>query len=326
MKNAEFVTFGGGGLNRAAHLRSAPDALRELWHDGAQVLMFWQGKPLVRRETQDHAPDRLVWLKSSQDLVTHRFENAVFLGVDGEDKGLFAVDLNDWKPVNADEAQIGSFSDPSLQHHPDLPDTDVFAEMRSFMSVLSPFDAEVASTAKAVLAWHESHGFCARCGHETKIAEGGWQRKCPSCGTSHFPRTDPVVIMLITHGDRVLLGRSPGWPEGMYSLLAGFVEPGETLEAAVRREVFEETAVRVGEVGYLASQPWAFPMSLMFGCYGKATSEEIQIDPNEIEHAVWLTRQEVMESQAGLNPNVKPARKGAIARFLLDNWLSDTLD
>jgi NAD+ diphosphatase len=132
--------------------------------------------------------------------------------------------------------------------------------------------------------------------------------------------------MLITHGDSVLMGRSPGWPQGMYSLLAGFVEPGETLEAAVRREVFEESGVKVGEVGYLSSQPWPFPASLMFGCSGKALSEKINIDPVEIEDAMWVTRDEMMQAFAGDHPNILPARKGAIAHFLLENWLADSLD
>ncbi|MEX0301579.1 MAG: NAD(+) diphosphatase, partial [Leisingera sp.] len=150
--------------------------------------------------------------------------------------------------------------------------------------------------------------------------------QCPACKAPHFPRTDPVVIMLITHGDSVLMGRSPGWPEGMYSLLAGFVEPGETLEAAVRREVLEEAGVRVGPVSYLSSQPWAFPMSLMFGCAGEALSREITIDPTEIEDALWISRQEMMTVFAGEHPVLKPSRKGAIAHFLLKNWLADTLD
>ena len=132
--------------------------------------------------------------------------------------------------------------------------------------------------------------------------------------------------MLITYGNSVLIGRSPGWPEGMFSLLAGFVEPGETLEAAVRREVFEESGVRVGQVEYLSSQPWPFPASLMFGCLGHATSQKITIDPAEIEDAMWVTREEMMDIVAGEHPTIFPARKGAIAHFLIENWLADTLD
>ena len=160
----------------------------------------------------------------------------------------------------------------------------------------------------------------------SNIEQAGWQRKCPDCGAGHFPRTDPVVIMLITHGNSVLVGRSPGWPEGMFSLLAGFVEPGETLEAGVRREVFEEVGVEVGAVSYLASQPWPFPASLMFGCAGEALTTELNIDPVEIEDAMWVSKEDMMLAFAGDHPNILPARKGAIARFLLENWLADRLD
>ena len=154
----------------------------------------------------------------------------------------------------------------------------------------------------------------------------GWQRACQACDARHFPRTDPVVIMLITLGNSVLMGRSPHWPEGMYSLLAGFVEPGETIEAAVRREVFEEAGIKVGEVRYLASQPWPFPNSLMFGCQGFATSDDITIDPVEIENAFWVTREDMMAATAGQRPDMRPARQGSIARFLIEKWLADALD
>jgi len=130
---------------------------------------------------------------------------------------------------------------------------------------------------------------------------------------------------LITLGNSVLMGRSPGWPDGMYSLLAGFIEPGETMEAAVRREVWEEAGVQVGAVSYLASQPWPFPASLMFGCAGEAITEAIKIDPAEIEDAMWVTREEMATVFAGQHPKINPARKGAIAHFLLENWLSDRL-
>ena len=158
------------------------------------------------------------------------------------------------------------------------------------------------------------------------MSMAGWQRNCQTCGAPHFPRTDPVVIMLITHGNAVLMGRSPGWPDGMYSLLAGFVEPGETMEAAVRREVEEEAGIVVGRVDYLSSQPWPYPSSLMFGCRGEALGTDITIDPAEIEDARWFTREEIADAFAGRHPILKPARKGAIAHFILWNWLADTLD
>ncbi|TNF58753.1 MAG: NAD(+) diphosphatase [Rhodobacteraceae bacterium] len=325
MKQAEEVTFGGGGgLDRAAHLRGDPAALDAL-KPRARAIVLWRGKPLVEGE----ARDRLALLPLDHPVIRAEVgtrDAVVFLGLDPDGRALFAVDLSTWEPEQFDAESLGLFLDPSIQRHPALPETQVFAELRGLMVGLSRLDAECAATAKAVIGWHQTHGHCARCGAGTDLVQAGWQRTCPACRSHHFPRTDPVVIMLITHGSSVLMGRSPGWPEGMYSLLAGFIEPGETLEAAVRREVFEETGVRVGAVEYLSSQPWPFPASLMFGCRGEALSREIRIDPAEIEDAMWVSRSDMMEAFAGRHPVLKPARKGAIAHFLIRNWLADRLD
>ena len=156
-------------------------------------------------------------------------------------------------------------------------------------------------------------------------ADGGWRRSCPACGAQHFPRTDPVVIMLILHGNSVLLGRQAAWPPGMYSLLAGFMEPGESIEAAVRRETLEETGIAVGRVEYLASQPWPFPSSLMIGCRGEALTREIDRDLAELEDARWVTREQTVAALAGDDPDLRPARRGSIARFLIERWLADRL-
>lgn len=321
MKNAEDVTFGGSGLDRAGELRANPEALRAAAADPtARAIVFWRGKPLISAER----PAGLIRLPMDHAALKDAARVPILLGRE-EGGPTFAVDLSGWSPENLDESSLGGFLDPSEQRHPALPDWMVFAELRRVMTWLSPRDAELAAAGRAVFCWHDIHGFCAKCGSVSDITHGGWQRTCNACGASHFPRTDPVVIMLITHGNSVLVGRSPGWPEGMYSLLAGFVEPGETLEAAVRREVFEEAGVRVGEVGYLASQPWPFPASLMFGCWGHATSNEITIDPVEIEDARWVTREEMMTVSQGHHPEIMPARKGAIAHFLIERWLSDTL-
>ncbi len=322
MRHAETVTFGGSGLDRAAELRGDTEALAQLQaHPDARAIALWRGKPLINKTR----PAALVRLPLDHAVLDEAQDDLLFLGrEDGAPR--FACDVSSWTPYDLDQSQLGGFLDPSEQSHPDTPDNEVFAELRRVMTWLSPRDAELAATAKALFGWHETHRFCANCGAATEMTQGGWQRSCPACKRQHFPRTDPVVIMLITRGNSVLIGRSPGWPEGMYSLLAGFVEPGETLEAAVRREVFEETGVRVGHVDYLASQPWPFPASLMFGCHGAAESTEITIDPAEIEDALWVTREEMALAFAGEHPKLLPARKGAIAHFLLENWLADTLE
>lgn len=322
MKNAEQVTFGGSALDRAGEMRCDAAAVEALACDpAARAVLFWRGKPLI---TPDR-PAALVRLPMDHPVLQEAGPDPILLGRE-DGAARFAFDISRWTPEALDGAVLGGFLDASEQHHPLLPSAMVFAELRRVMTWLDPRDAELAATGKAVIGWHETHGFCARCGHETAMTQAGWQRTCPACNAGHFPRTDPVVIMLITHGNSVLMGRSPGWPEGMYSLLAGFVEPGETLEAAVRREVFEEAGVRVGAVNYLSSQPWPFPASLMFGCVGVATSREITVDPVEIEDALWISREEMMEIFAGNHPTILPARAGAIAHFLLENWLADTLD
>lgn len=306
-------------MDRAAFLRKDDSKIKALWHqETARVFALWRGKVAVLPEGAG-----LVWLPSDH-VIFAQSTTQIFLGMQGE-IALFAADVSAWQPTE-NVAAGGGFFDANLQTHPDLPDGAGFADLRGIMTQLSALDADCAATAKALLSWHDSHGFCARCGAASVACDAGWQRQCPACNAPHFPRTDPVVIMLVTRGDSLLLGRSSGWLEGMYSLLAGFIEPGETLESAVRREVFEETGVRVGAVRYLASQPWPFPASLMMGCIGHATSDEITLDPAELENALWLTRQEVLDVQLGRNPAVKASRKGAIAQGLIEAWLSGKID
>jgi len=319
MRNSETVTFGGSGLDRAAHLRGDGDAIATLWGRGdTRVLPIWRGKPLI-------GDDRAIRLPVGHTALEHTVNGAIFLGMDN-DAPVFAQDVSGWLPEGLNEEELTQFFDPSEQQHPDMPVGQVFCELRGVMARLSVRDAELIASAKSLFDWHRTHRFCSTCGQESEMAMAGWQRDCPACERKHFPRTDPVVIMLITHGNSVLMGRSPNWPEGMYSLLAGFVEPGETIETAVRREVFEEAGIKVGEVQYLASQPWPYPSSLMFGCRGEALGREITIDPVEIEDALWITREEMLDVYAGTHPVVKPARVGAIAHFIVRHWLADRLE
>jgi len=316
MQTAETVTFGGSALDRRAGLRRDATGLKAALAAGT-VLPLWRGKPLMEG-------DHPVWVPAGHPVLELARE-PVFLGID-DGTPRFAADLSDWTPDPGAEVPGPGFLDQTVQQHPAMASGQGFVELRGVMALLSPRAAELVATAKAVLQWHASHGFCAACGARSDMVQGGWQRSCPVCKTQHFPRTDPVVIMLVTHGNSVLLGRSPGWPEGMYSLLAGFVEPGETIEAAVRREVLEETGVTCGAVNYLASQPWPFPASLMIGARTEATSTAISVDPEELEQALWLTREELVTVFAGLHPTIRPSRKGAIANFILSAWLADRLD
>lgn len=193
-----------------------------------------------------------------------------------------------------------------------------FVELREVGALLPREEAGIAAYARALAHWHLRHRFCGACGTPTRVVQAGHVRNCGACGLEVFPRTDPAVIVLVEHQDHALLARSPRFPPGMYSTLAGFVEPGESLETALRREVFEETGVEVTEISYRSSQPWPFPQSLMIGFRARARERALRVDPNELEDARWLSRSELRapESRA-----VQLPRPDSIARFLIEEWL-----
>jgi NAD+ diphosphatase len=301
------ITFAAGTLDRAAHLRGDVDRLCA--DPSARALALWRGRPLIALSAEGHV-QAAHWLPTDATLFSQAGD-WTFLGLeDGAPR--FAVDVSAI-PSEGESA-------PKPIHGAK------FIDLRSIMAELGAEDAAAAATAKGLWEWHGAHRFCARCGQPSDVDQAGWRRRCPACGGLHFPRTDPVVIMLVLSGDKVLLGRQAGWEPRVYSLLAGFMEPGETLEAAVRREVFEETGVETGRVGYLASQPWPFPSSLMFGCAAEALGEDLTIDRTELEDALWVSKAEVARTLAGEGERFAPARKGAIARHILEAWVSGVLD
>jgi NAD+ diphosphatase len=305
--------FQPGGLDRAAQLREGDSARRDA---AALTYVFWRGKLLVGGGA------RPVLVRLDHPAFGDTREAPLFLGVTPGGPR-FAADLALWQP-HEDAASVGQFTDASLQVHPGFADA-YFEEIRGLMPTLSVLEGECIATARALIGWHGTHRFCSNCGAPSVVELSGWQRKCPACGTPHFPRTDPVVIMAITRGDKLLLGRGASWPDRMYSLLAGFVEPGETIEAAVRRETLEEASIRVAAVGYVASQPWPFPMSLMFGCIGVALDEAISIDPLELVDARWVTRSDVQAILGGTHPDISAPRRGAIAGALIAEWAAGRL-
>lgn len=195
----------------------------------------------------------------------------------------------------------------------------------SVLPLIAQLDAASAPLFAAALSlarWHSRHRFCANCGHASQVIRGGWSRSCQRCSAEHFPRVDPVVIMLVEHEGDVLLGRQPHYPAGRYSALAGFVEVGESIEDAVAREVKEEAGIDVSDVRYVASQPWPFPSSLMVGCRAVALSRDLTIDTNELEDARWFTREEVAKGiRGGDGATFQPPPHTAIARTLLEDWL-----
>ena len=221
------------------------------------------------------------------------FMSAIFLGLDGEATPWFAAVA---------------------------PLSDSLKPIRSVMieGLLTKQELSIIAQARSLIHWHDSHGFCAKCGKASVMQDAGYRRHCEACGTDHFPRTDPVVIMAVCRGNRTLLGRQKTWPEGMYSTLAGFMEPGETMEAAVRREVKEEVGITVGKVEYVACQPWPFPSSLMIGMIGEAEDDVLEIDESEIETARWFEADEIRMMLDRTHPDgLHASRPDAIAWHLV---------
>jgi NAD+ diphosphatase len=274
------LAFTGAPLDRAADRRRDPAWVAEL------------------RERPDAASlvlsERGLWMDDGHLLLARPAAESVFLGLAGE-RPLFATD--------------GDAGDG----HP--------AGLREAASELPAEEAALAAYAASLLSWHRRHRFCANCGHATDSVDGGHERRCPNCGAHHFPRTDPVAIVrVVDAADRLLLGRQASWPAGRFSVLAGFVEPGETLEEAVRREVLEESGVTLGEVDYVASQPWPFPSSLMIGFNATAVDGDPAPHDGELSEVRWFTRAEVEEAAAGRG-EVVLSPPYAIARRLIDGWL-----
>ena len=191
------------------------------------------------------------------------------------------------------------------------------------LAALDEQDAPLFAAALSLSRWHKRHRFCANCGAPSELARGGWSRRCAICSAEHFPRVDPVVIMIAEHDGQLLLGRQPQYPPDRYSALAGFVEVGESIEAAVIRELFEEAGIQVRDVSYLASQPWPFPSSLMIGCHANAENSELSVDTTELDDARWFSRDEIAAAlDDAPNAAFQPPPKAAIARTLLERWLS----
>ncbi|MBA3359363.1 MAG: NAD(+) diphosphatase [Thermoleophilaceae bacterium] len=240
----------------------------------------------------------------------------VLLGLD-EQGPLFALDEDPPPPVLERPAMIGAGGRPS---EPPPPAAGRLG-LREAAATLSQEEGGLAAYAAAILNWHRTHRYCANCGAGTEPHEGGLTRLCPACGTQHHPRTDPVVIMLVSDGDRLLLGRQRAWPAGRYSALAGFVGPGESLEEAVTREVREEAGVRVTDLAYVSSQPWPFPASLMLGFTSEWAGGELGGIDDELQDVRWFDRPEV-QAAAGESGRLLLPPRSAIARRLIEGWLA----
>ena len=313
------IGFSGNPLDRLSQIRGDAALVAELAADpAARATVFVQSMPILRSD----GALALHPLAQARNFGAAQVE--VLLGRDAKGP-VFALLLPD-DAARAEEAtEFGAFVDQrrlSLPHYPELPIRDLRALANK--QALDRVQLSILAQAKSILHYHATHPFCARCGAPTRAAQAGWRRDCSACGAHHFPRTDPVAIMLVTDGENCLLGRQKPFPPKMYSCLAGFVESGETLEECVRREVMEEAGIVVGAVAYTSSQPWPFPATLMLGCRAQALSREITMDAEELEDCRWFTRTEaramIEESNAG---GFFAPGKIAIARLLLEQWLAE---
>lgn len=300
--------YSGVDLDRADHLRRDASWLSDaLSGENALFVPVWRDQSLV--ETGDEA--RALWLSRAElsraklDGLPGDLTNAVFLGQRG-DSALFALDLS---ALEAPETALA------------VTGRGVFQDLRAIGPLLARQDGAILAYARGLLHWHKRHRFCGLCGSATEQNQGGHVRACTNsaCGTDHFPRTDPAVIMLIHDGDRCVLGRQKAWPEGMHSTLAGFVEPGESLEEAVAREVREEVGIEVTGVSYHSSQPWPFPSSIMLGFHAEARHGPLKIDEHELGDARWFTREELRKSPE--DGTFRLPRRDSIARRLIEDWL-----
>ncbi len=299
--------YAGLGLDRVSLLRRDSGWIAARLADPASVLLpVWRAQNLVR-SGEVPAAARLT-VASAAGLVALARE-VVLLGLDGE-TACFAIELSH---IEAPEAL------------PPLAEAGRFADLRSVGPLLSGPEGALLAYARGVTHWHRRHRFCGVCGSPTASVDAGHVRRCtnPDCATDHFPRTDPAVIMAVTAGDRLLLGRQASWPPGMYSVLAGFVEPGETLEEAVAREVMEEVGIPVTDVSYHSSQPWPFPSSIMLGFNARATRTELRLDRSEIDDAHWFTRAELRASPE--DERFRMPRRDSISRQLIEDWIAEGL-
>ncbi len=298
-------TFAGSPLDRGGdRRRDARWLAAKLADPAATAIALWQGRPLVREDAD--GATRLAQLAAplARDLVGGRDERLAFLGLEGATP-VFAVELE-------------GAADPAESV---LQSLGRFEELRTLAALLPGSETAIAGCAKSLFDWRGRHRFCSACGHESEVADGGWRRKCPACAAEHFPRVDPVTIMLPWIGDRCLLGRGASWPKGRMSALAGFVEAGESIEEACAREAFEEAGLRIVGVTYHSSQPWPFPSSLMIGLFAEAADDKATPDQAEIEEVRWFSRAEIRRMlDEGSFDGITPAPPFAIAHQLLKAW------
>lgn len=296
-------------------------------HLSPDAIMPFAGDPLdyVENDRDPESLERFAKMASARCILLHK--GKVGIGTGGRPHRIHPSDLIGHNLYNPGPILLGLDGErpifaASLQA-PDafLPEEN-YVELRGMGSNLPATDLALAGRAKSLFDWHHSHKHCVSCGSQTVGRDGGTKQKCTGCGLDSFPRVSPVVIMLVTHEDKLLLGRGPGWPDGFYSALAGFISAGESVEEAVGREVLEESGIRTRNFRYLFSQPWPYPAQLMLAVEADAVNTDITIDPKELEDARWFTREEVQGVMSGTGKAFMQPPRATIAHQMLRYWLS----
>lgn len=302
------ITFSGNPLDRKDQHR--PRVKKALWPPQDRSA---RSIVLTRDHILTHSTGRLAWA-TPQDLACFTIHTTVFLGMNGT-RPCFASLINE-------PESLEKLPDVLIKQSPELSATR-FTQEQSLTVLLKSGhgDLGIFAQAKSMLNWHRSHPRCAQCGSLTDLAAAGYERHCPACGARHFPRTDPVVIMLPLFNDKILIGRGPNLPSGVFSALAGFIEPGESLEEAVSRELDEEANVAIDHVHYWGSQPWPWPSSLMLGCFARATSCTVKPDGIEVTHLHWITKDDLRLIKSGQRTDILIPPETTIARNLMEHWL-----
>jgi NAD+ diphosphatase len=301
-------TFAGNPLDRASYRRSDTAWVADRLADPTSLaLAVWNGKPLVetaRDGVAEGGAAQIAYLTAAMAReIAGTPERLLFLGL-WRETAVFALDLEGREdPADGVLEGLGRFED-----------------LRAVASRLSAAEAAIAATAKGMFEWRRKHRHCSACGEPTVVTEAGWKRTCPACKTDHFPRTDPVVIMLPVIGERCLVGRQAAWPKQMFSALAGFLEPGETIEEACARELWEEARLTTRSVRYHSTQPWPYPSSLMIGLIAEVEDGEAVADQVELDEVKWLTRREARAMIRGEHPDAKAPGAMAIAHQLIRAW------
>ncbi len=315
MTQPSAIPFAGFPLDRASvHRRDNTFIAGLLEHPNSELVLIQDGRPVLELPIQPDGVRRALRLSVNARVafLGATAPDPIFLGLDAKGRATFAAALP--RGVEMDSGPLEGLGEA--------------VDLRMSASDADMGDLALVSTARAILDWHSRHNFCANCGTKTDIVEAGWKRSCPECKTEHFPRTDPVAIMLAVHGEKCLLGRGPGFRAGFISALAGFIEPGETIEEGCARELMEEAGVTMTSARIIANQPWPFPSQLMIGLIAQVSGFDLNLDTDEVSQAIWFTRDEAraLLSDGGCVVDGRTLRAPpplAIAHHLIKAWVDE---